>query len=101
MKRILLAGVAAALVFLAPLTATAQTGTMNGTVVSTTSTAVVVRADDGVVKTFIVDNSSMMPTVAIKAGDRIRVNYSTRTAGDMLVTDGVTIPAAGPAPPSR
>jgi hypothetical protein len=92
MKKLFAAALAILALAAGTLDATAQMGTSNGVVVSTTPTAVVVRTDDGVQRTYTIDNTSIMPTASLRVGDRITVDYNTRTSGDYLVSRVTVVP---------
>ena len=92
MKKLFAAALAILALAAGTLDAAAQMGTSNGVVVSSTPTAVVIRTDDGVQKTYTVDNTSIMPTATLRVGDRVAVDYNTRTTGDFLVTRVTVVP---------
>jgi hypothetical protein len=49
--------------------------TVEGTVVSSGNTSLVVTADDGTTKTFVLDTTTTLPTTDLEAGNRVAVNY--------------------------
>lgn len=104
MKKAILAGAAALVLMVGALTASAQIGTTNGTVVASTTTTVTVKTDDGVQKTYTVDKTSILPTAALRVGDRVTVDYNTLPAGDMIVSRVTVVPGVSAtvttAPPS-
>ena len=70
--------------------------TANGTIVSSSSTSVVVRLDDGTERTFTVDSNSSVPT-GLAAGTRVSVRYASETGGYRalsVMTTGTTTPAS-------
>jgi hypothetical protein len=67
--------------------------TANGTVVSSGTTSVVVRLDDGTERTFAVDNRSSVPS-SLAAGARVNVSYASETGGYRALTvTTTTLPA--------
>jgi len=92
MKKAILAGAAALMLLIGALEASAQIGTAKGTVVTSSTTSVTVKTDDGVQKTYTIDKTSVMPTATLRVGDRVTVDYNTMTAGDMVVTRVTVVP---------
>ena len=69
---------------------------MTGTVVSSSSTALVVRTDSGSQMTFVVDSSSTLPS-NLSAGDRVTVDYSTMSDGQYHASTVSAMTGAGSA----
>jgi hypothetical protein len=92
MKKLLTTAFAVLALTVGSIEAIAQMGTANGTIVSSTPTAVVVRTEDGMTKTYVVDKTSILPSASLRVGDRVSVDYSTMTAGDLLVTRVTVVP---------
>jgi len=64
---------------------TSSSLTANGTVVSSGTTSVVVRLDDGTERTFAVDNRSSVPS-NLTAGARVNVRYASESGGYRAIT---------------
>ncbi|HEX7879233.1 MAG TPA: hypothetical protein VF720_07465 [Candidatus Eisenbacteria bacterium] len=94
MKKFLTVALAIVALAIGHLEASAQMGTSNGTIVSSTPTAIVIRTDDGTNRTYTVNSSSIMPAASLRVGDRIALDYNTLTAGDMVVTRVTVVPGA-------
>lgn len=92
MKKFLTVALAIVALAIGHLDVSAQMGTSNGTIVSSTPTAIVIRADDGTNRTYTVNSTSIMPTASLRVGDRIALDYNTLTAGDMVVTRITVVP---------
>jgi hypothetical protein len=65
------------------------TSTLNGTVVSSSDTSLVVKPDTGAERTFVVDTSSRLPS-GLNAGTRVSVSYHIMDGGT-LHADSVTL----------
>jgi hypothetical protein len=58
--------------------------TITGTVVSSSSTSLVIRTESGEQKTFVVDDTSTIPS-GLAAGARVSVRYTSQEGGQMRV----------------
>jgi hypothetical protein len=54
--------------------------TVDGAVVSSGNTSLVIDADDGTKRTFLVDTTTTLPTAGLTAGSRVTVQYQTLDA---------------------
>jgi hypothetical protein len=82
-----------------PVTKTAPepaTLTLSGSVTSKTATALVLKADDGSRKTFVVDGDSILPEKLVR-GTRVTVTYETK--GEKM--RAVSVSPTDAAPPAR
>lgn len=82
-------------------TAVQATSRLDGTVVSTGNLSIVVQADDGRQKGFVVLNTTMLPPQQIAAGDRVVVRYRPLDASRAEAVDiEMVLPATSDLGPS-
>ena len=75
----------------ATTTTTTTKADVSGTVVTSTSSSLSIRTDDGSTMTFSRDATSFVPAT-LKPGDRIRVSYGSATDGGQLVSSVTLLP---------
>ena len=54
--------------------------TISGAVVSSGNTSLVINADDGTIRTFLVDTTTTLPSAGLTAGSRVNVQYQALDA---------------------
>jgi hypothetical protein len=91
----------------APLTPAAAADELSapiieGAVVSVGNTSLVINADDGTTRTFVIDTATMLPAVEVAAGSRVVVRYKPLDgdrAQALSVSEAAAPSAAAPVPP--
>jgi hypothetical protein len=77
--------------------------TIEGSVVSAGNTSLVIAADDGTTRTFVMDTATSLPIAEIVAGDRVTVRYKAldgdRAQALSVSTGASTSAAPGSVPP--
>jgi hypothetical protein len=89
---------------LAPLQASDPTApSIEGSVVSIGNTSLVITADDGSTRTFVMDTATVLPTTEVASGSRVLVHYKPLDADRaqaLSVNSVLAPPASGSAAPA-